>query len=536
MILNNVKIYQPYESNQADEFYHIEIEEGKIKGIHKGSCTESTSEVIEGYGRTVVSGFIDSHMHLLRFGLLKKELDLTKVTTWKDMKEAIEHHYPEIEEAEWIFGKGFNDDEFQDIDHLLTAEDLDEINIDKYMYFMHQDGHECVISKKLLRKLEQEKGFQKEPEDFKERDEHGELNGRFKDTAVHYINHYLWERSLEEATKALECAIPYLLQYGITSVHTDDRSFIGSYERLWKAYTQAEKRGNLPIEAFLHHYIFDYRDLKSFIHSFSKRTGEGTDRVKVGAIKIFLDGTQRLHTAAMRQPYPDQPDSRGNLIYSQEQLNEMVAFASQHGMQVAMHALGDRAVESAIVALEQEEAQTSELRHRIIHAQTLGDDLLERAAGIGAFIETQPSFLMGEWSEKDKWVPESLLPYSDAFRKMIDHDIPITLSSDAPIGALDPITTIFAAVNRTDSNLQPEGGWMPQEKLTIDQSFYGFGATPAELVYQEHNKGSVKEGYSADFVLLNQHPKMVESKDLLSLLVEETWIKGKRVFSRENVK
>ncbi len=532
MILDNVKIYQPFGKYQENEIYHIEIHDGKIIGIHKGTCPSNTEEVIDGGGKTIMPAFNDSHMHLLRFGLLKKELDLTQVQSWKEMKEAVENHYPEIEEEQWIFGKGFNDDQFEDIDHLLTSEDLDEINVNKYMYFMHQDGHECVISKKLLKKLEQEERFHKEPEDFKERDQNGELTGRFKDTAVHYINHHLWERSLEEASEALACAMPYLLQYGVTSVHTDDRSFIGSYESLWKAYTRAEERGKLPIQAHLHHYIFDRKDLQTFINTFDKRTGEGTNRVKVGAIKIFLDGTQRLHTAAMRQPYPDQPDSTGNLIYTQEQLNEMVAIAAQNGMQVAMHALGDRAVASALTALEQEEADTKELRHRIIHAQTLGDDLLERTGEVGAYIETQPSFIMGEWNEKDQWVPESLLPYCDAFHKMTQHNIPVTLSSDAPIGALDPITSVFAAVNRTDSDHQPEGGWMPEEKLSLDQSFYGFGVTPAELEFQEKQKGKIAEDYVADFVLLNRHPEEVEEKDLLNLMVEETWIQGKRVFSR----
>ncbi len=533
MILDNVRIYQPYEGYHPEVIHHIEIHDGSIAGIHKGRYSSSNDQVIDGNGKTIMAGFNDSHMHLLRFGLLKKELDLTQVTSWKEMKEEVEKHYPEIEEEEWIFGKGFNDGQFTDIDHLLTAEDLDEINVNKYMYFMHQDGHECVISKKLLNKLEEEELFHKEPEDFKERDQDGGLTGRFKDTAVHYINHHLWERSLEEATEALETAMPYLLQYGVTSIHTDDRSFIGSYKSLWKAYTEAEKKGNLPIQAHLHHYIFDRQDLQSFIDSFDKRTGDGTDRVKVGAIKIFLDGTQRLHTAAMRQPYPGQPDSIGNLIYTQEQLNDMVALASQNGMQVAMHALGDRAVQSALTALDQEEANTKVLRHRIIHAQTMGEDLLKRTSNVGAYIETQPSFLMGEWSEKDQWVPESLLPYCDAFKKMQDYNIPITLSSDAPIGSLDPITSVFAAVNRTNTDHEPEGGWMPQERLSIDQSFYGFGVTPAELEFQEKRKGKIQEGYVADFVFLNTHPETIKNHELLNLMVEETWIQGKRVFSRE---
>lgn len=532
LILNNVKIYQPNGDFDKEEIYHLHIENGYFSSIHKGISNEEGNHVIDGKGRTVVPGFTDSHMHLLRFGMLKNELDLTQVTSWTEMKKEVEAYYPEIEEADWIFGKGFNDGAFTDIDHLLTAEDLDEINVNKYMYFMHQDGHECVISKKLLKRLEEEEDFHKEPEVFKERDDQGNLTGRFKDTAVHYINHHLWERSIEHAKESLSVALPYLLENGITTVHSDDRSFVGSYQSLWKTYTSLEEDGKLPIEAYLHHYIFDQKDLDEFIENFHKRTGEGTDRVKVGAIKIFLDGTQRLHTAAMRQPYPDSPDTTGYLIYDQDQLNKMIQTAASHGMQVAVHALGDRAVQSAITAFEQPEARTKKLRHRIIHAQTLAEDLLERMEDLGVYIETQPSFLMDEWNQKDQWTPKDILPYCDAFGSMINHNIPITLSSDAPIGALDPIVSIFGAVNRMDENYQPSGGWMPSEKITLDQAFSGFGTIPSELEWNEGVKGRVSEGYQADFVLLNHHPNDISTEDILQLHVQSTWIKGEKVYSK----
>ncbi|KGP93057.1 metal-dependent hydrolase [Pontibacillus chungwhensis BH030062] len=532
MIIENVRIYSPDRLYDPDKTYSLYIEDGVFTKVQEGSSGEIGA--VDGEGRTIAAGFIDSHMHLLRYGLLKKELDLTEVSSWKDMKQEVEQHYTSIEDKNWIFGKGFDDAQFTDIDHLLTSEDLNEIDVDKYMYFMHHDQHECVISYKLLKKLEKEEDFYKQPEVFKERDQEGNLTGRFKDTMVHFINYHLWERSIEDTKKALCEAIPYLLQNGVTSVHTDDRSFVGSYDTLWKAYEQVEAKGDLHIEAFLHHYVYDEKDLDDFIQDTTLRTGEGTNQVKVGSIKIFLDGTQRLHTAAMRQPYPDAPETTGQLIYQQEELNRMIRKASEAGMQVAVHALGDRAVESALIAFEQEEANTQQLRHRIIHAQTLGEDLLVRLKEVGAYIETQPTFLMGEWDKKDKWSPEELLPYCDAFKTMLSHQIPITLSSDAPIGSINPIDSVFAAVNRVDDNHNPKGGWMPQEKLTIDESFKAFSETPAHLEFQEQRKGLIKEGYQADFVFLNQFPSEVDPIQLRTLTVEETWTKGACVYTRKD--
>ncbi|MFG6114925.1 amidohydrolase [Halobacillus sp. MO56] len=531
MIVDNIQIYRPYSNDE--EIYHMEIEDGTIISLAHGRYQGDQEDVHDGKGRVVTAGFNDSHMHLLRYGLLKKELDLTEVASWQEMKEAVQNHYKEMEEYDWIFGKGFDDGSFEDIEKLLTADDLEEIFPGKYMYFMHQDGHECVISRKALELLKEEEDFKKEPDIFKETDEHGNWNGRFKDTAVHYIKRHFWGRSVEDAKKALKKAFPHISKYGITSLHTDDLNFIGSYEKLWQAYTELESEGELPIDVHLHHYIFDKNDLDEFIKENTMRTGDGTEQVKVGAIKIFLDGTQRLHTSAMRNPYPDKPDTDGVLIYSQEQLNSMIKTAAENNMQVAMHAIGDRAVEQAVTALEMPEAKTKVLRHRIIHAQCKAPDLIERMKKIKPYIETQPSFLMEEWMDKDKWTPEDLLPYCDAFNSLIKSHIPITLSSDLPIGTINPLESVYAAVTRTDLDGNPEGGWMPQEKLSLSDSFHSFSVTPAELEYQEHAKGKIKEGFQADFVLLNKNPLTVGDSEVKDIEVEETWHRGRCVFQKQ---
>ncbi|MCP3029217.1 amidohydrolase [Halobacillus sp. A5] len=529
MILDNVRIYQPYGNEDPNKKYAVEIEEEKIKAVYP-SPWDGEQQTYDGEGRVLCPGFIDSHMHLLRYGLLKKELDLTQAGSFQEMKERIENHYKDLNEDGWFFGKGFNDDQFDDIEHLLTAEDLNKIQTDAYIYLLHKDGHECVISEKAIELLKQEEAFKKEPEEFKEKDDKGNWTGRFKDTAVHYINHRFWGRSADDAKQALLAAFPHLCANGITSVHTDDRSFIGDYDRLFEAYTELEAEGQLPIDVQLHHYIFDIEDLTGFLENHHRRTGDGTDQVTVGAVKIFLDGTQRIHTAAMRNPYPENPDKSGQLIYTQEQLNEMVSLAGSQNMQVAMHAIGDKAVEQAVTALEQEEAATKRLRHRIIHAQTLAPDLIERLQETKPFIETQPSFLLGEWDKKDRWTPEELLPFCDPFNSLIRAQIPITLSSDLPIGSINPLISIFTAVNRTDLNHNPKGGWMPQEKLSIDDSFHSFSVTPSHLEFKEHTKGTITEGSQADFVLLSDHPLEVPPEKLHTIQVVETWQRGKRTF------
>lgn len=529
-IIDNVYLYRP-QVDEEKHIVHLKIKNGKIHSVNNGRSEDTGDHVYDGKGRTLTASFTDSHLHLLRYGLMKKELDLRKYKTWDSFKKAVSEHYSDLKEYDWIVGNGMMDDEFSDLDHVLTADDLDEMNLDEPAFFLHDDGHQCVVNHKALDLLKQEQELSEHHESFIEKDGEGKWTGRFKDTAVHYIKFHFRERTVQEVKEAVSDAIPHLLRHGITSIHTDDLNFTGSYERVWEAYRTLEEDGKLPIKVHLHHYVFHKWAIQRFLDSTTKRTGDGTDRVKVGAIKIFLDGTQRLHTAAMRNPYHDRPDTKGYLVYTQKELNEMVQLADENNMQVAMHAIGDAAVEQALNALEQ--ADIERLRHRIIHIQTLAPDLVQRLERMKPYVEIQPSFLMGEYDKKAKWSGEEQARYCDAWGTVYRNGIPFTGSSDSPISPLNPLIGIFAAVNRTDEDGNPEGGWMPGEKLPLDVIYRAYTETPPYLEYQEKTKGRIEEAYDADFVLLTDHPKEVDSKKLKDIEVVETWLDGEQVFQKK---
>lgn len=531
-ILNNVRLYRPFEKESSEDIFHIELDGEKIQGIHKGLSPETGTHVVDCDRRVVSAGFNDSHMHLLRYGLMKMELDFREVTSFEEIKSLISNRYTEekMEEHDWIVGRGLIDSQLTDIDHPLTADDLKDIEFDKPAFFLHEDGHECVLNHQALKIVKEEPALLKNHETFIEMDDNGNWTGRFKDTAVHFIKFNFRQKNEDEIYEAVRDAVPHLLETGITSVHTDDLNFVGNYERLWKTYLDLEKDGHLKIDVHLHHYIFDIGDLKNFLRKDDKRTGDGSERVRVGSIKIFLDGTQRLHTSALRQAYHDKPDTAGNLVYTQDELNAIVQTAHENGMQVAMHAIGDRTVEQALNALEK--VDTGKLRHRIIHAQVLAPDLLERLQEIKPYVETQPGFIMNEYAQTVEWVGKDQEKYCNAWNSLDKMEIPYTLSSDTPIGPLSPITGIFAAVNRTDLEGNPEGGWIPEEKLSIDSSFQGYSQSSAELEFREHEKGRLEAGQQADIIMLSEHPKEIEPSELNTIEVVETWSRGERVFQR----
>lgn len=529
-IIDNVYLYRPG-IDEKKKIIHLKINDGKIEQIKDGRFTDTGENVYDGNERTLTASFTDSHLHLLRYGLMKKELDLRKLKSWKSFKEGVLNHYKEMEEYDWVVGNGMVDNEFSDLDHLLTAKDLEEIELDEPMCFIHEDSHQCVVNYKALDILKDEEPLWENHGQFIEKDENGEWTGRFKDTAVHYIKFHFRQRSMEEAREAVRDAIPHLIRHGITSIHTDDLNFTGKYERVWRAYRSLEKEGELPIRAFLHHYVYNKQSMKQFLNTTDMRTGDGSERVKVGAFKIFLDGTQRLHTAAMRSPYHDRPDTKGALVYSQEELNEMVRFADENDMQVTMHAIGDAAVEEALNALEG--TRVEQLRHRIIHVQTLAPDLIERMKKIKPYAEIQPAFLMGEYDQKAKWSGEEQAKYCDPWGTVYREGIPFTGSSDSPISPLNPFIGIFAAVNRTDEDGNPKGGWMPNEKLPLDVIYRAYTETPAYLEFQEASKGKIEEGYDAEFILISDYPNEVKEDQLKDIQVLETWLDGEKVFEKK---
>lgn len=530
-IIDNIYLYSTGQSFDAGQKYHLKIQNGRIESINEGKVSKENADTIDGEGHVLMPSFNDSHLHLLRYGLMKNELDLREAESWQNAKKMIEKQIStqKIKESNWIVARGLTDHTYDDIAGLAVADHLDEIESDHPMFILHRDGHECVINTPALKKVKQNEDLADNHSEFIEKDINGEWTGRFKDTAVHFIKFHFRCKSKEEIDSALQSALPHLARWGITSVQTDDLNYAGTYSKVWKSYRLLEKKGMLSLRTYLHHYIFGKYDMKYFLEHSDKRTGDGSDKVRVGAFKIFVDGTFRLHTAALQESYNDWPDTRGILNYSQEDMNAMLQIAEDHNMQVAMHCIGDRAVKSALKAIQ---SAGNSMRHRIIHAQMLSDELLDIMQNVKPCVETQPGFLLDEWDQYAKWLGESRESYCGIGKSLQKAGLNFTLSSDAPIAPLNPFEQIFAALNRTDYDGHPEGGWMPHERLDIDEALQRYTSTPARLEFMEGQKGQIKEGALADFILLNHHPHEISPQKFHETKIQQTWIAGNKIFDR----
>lgn len=531
-LIQHVRLFIPFQ-DVLPNLFQIRINKGKIINIEADGEAVGKAKTFDGKGKTVTCSFKDSHLHLVRYGLMKDELDLREINKWSDLKKELKnaHDRQKMDEDKWLIGRGLTDNHFKDRNELLTKKDLDELKLPRPVFLLHQDGHECVLNSEALKIVQKDDILPMHHKEFIEMDDDGNWTGRFTDTAVHFIKKHFRNKSKEEAKDALLKAFPHFLENGITHVHPDDLNYIGNYNDVWNAYRELDKDGKLPLLPYLHHYIFRPEDLQDFLNNFEIRSGDREGHVKVGAVKIFVDGTYRLHTAALGLPYDDRP-TRGNLVYKQEELNGMVQLADHNNMQVTMHCIGDRAVESAIRAIMNTGDRENRLRHRIIHMQNTRPDLLQALRDWKIPVETQPSFVMKEHAEYPTWLGEERCKLVQCGQSLVKHDVIFTASSDTPIGPLNPHHHIFAAVNRTTFEGEPKGGWQPHEKLTVDQAYHAYCTTPAYLSFDEDTTGQLMPGFNADLMLLDRHPKEVDSTELKDIKVDALWREGELVFHR----
>lgn len=532
-LIRNCQLYRPFHPTNYKHF-QVRIKDGNIVAIEENGHNPGNAKIFDAKDRTLAASYKDSHIHLLRYALMKEERDLRSISTWTHLQEELkdEHERNVLQHNEWLVGRGLRDNRYKDRDKLLTAKDLDSLNIKHPIFLLHQDGHECLLNSKAIEIVKQNGTLQKEHNIFIEKDADGNWTGRFKETAVHFIKMHFRNKSLKQAKSALKEVIPYVAESGITHVDSDDLNYVGDYDKVWQAYTELDEELGLSFAAYLHHYVYNIDEMKHYLNNNKFRSGEGKGNVRVGAFKIFVDGTFRLGTAALSLPFEDKK-SCGNLIYEEAELAEMVKLAEQNKMQVTMHCIGDRAVETAAKAImNANPREHNPLRHRIIHMISTRYDLLDFIAKQKIPVEMQYGFIPAGWASYERHLGEDRPKLALAGQSLIDKKIIFTSSSDAPIGALNPAEHIHAAVNRTDRFGKPDGGWQPQERMTIDEAFNSYCATPAYLNHSAKETGRLIPGYQADLMLLEAHPYEVDSSRLDQIKVDNLWYKGKMVYNR----
>ena len=484
------------------------IRNGKIEAIgsndEMASRSDSDEKVLDLKGRTVLPGFIDSHAHMTQTGLNKFGVKIDDVRSVQEMLDAISRHMSE-EKSELIFGIGYDDAKMVD-KRPPTIDELDAISTEKFIWMGRIDAHSCVVNTKMLEHLEIPEGTL-----GVDLDENGKPTGVLRARAnSHARKIYLEMISDKMRAKALHIAAEEALSQGVTTLGAleggplfNDRDF----------YFLETIQDELPLDV---EPYFQTTDVDLVIEKGLNRMG--------GC--IILDGSFGSRTAALAEPYADDPSTSGVLYHTQEKVDAMVLKAHTNGIQLAFHALGERAIEQVLQAYEKAIAAhpRQDHRHRIEHYELPTQDQIERSAKIGVVISVQPAF-EHHWGGPDGMYAKRLgverAESTQPYKAILDAGCLMVGGSDSDVTPISPLVGIHGAVNRTRDDI----------KISPADAIRMFTINGAKVVFKEDVKGSLEEGKLGDFVVLSDNPMTVPSETIKDIKVEMTVKEGEVAYT-----
>ena len=412
-----------------------------------------------------------------------------------------------------------------DLPVMPTKADLDKVSTEHPIMITRVCEHIAVVNSKALEVTGANPETTVKGGSF-DKDSNGELTGVIRENTLDWFVNRLPKREVEEIKTAILTGSEQAVRAGLTSLQPSDLHSC-SFDVMIEAYRQLKQEEKLPVRINEQLYLPDMGQLEQFL-SHGYAPGQGDDLFRLGPLKLLTDGCLGARTAALRDDYSDDAGNRGMYNYEQEELDALVLKAQEAGMQVFLHAIGDGAIDACLSAIEKALKKCpSNHRHVINHFQIAGTDLFERAAKLGVIADIQPAFVSSDWNMAGGKVGAERLESSYAWKTMADSGIRLMGSSDCPVEQCNPFYGIYAAVNRKDLDGNPTGGFLPEQKLTVEQAMALFTTGGAYGSFEEDRKGILAEGYLADMAVLSADPFTIEPEALKNIEVLMTVMDGK---------
>jgi predicted amidohydrolase YtcJ len=488
----------------ADETHEaVAIRDGEIVRVDSTYEVEFLAgietEVIDLDGRVVLPGFIDAHTHMTTLGRRLVHADLSGAENPDDCVDLLRESARE--DREWILGFGF-DESTWDEGHrrYLDREDLDRVSTERPVVAFREDGHTAAVNSVAL-----DRHLGEMPEDEVHR-EGGEPTGSVVEDAVEVLYRAV-EPGIEETRQLLRAAQQRANNLGVTGVHDMVRK-----SHAPQAYRELDLAGELTVRVRLNYWS----DHLASVVDAGLRTNHGSGLVRTGAIKSFTDGSLGGRTAKLSEPYHDaeDEDERGQWVVAPEDLREIVREADGADLQVAVHAIGDEAIEETLSAFEAEADDPGAARHRVEHVELASDDHVERFAESGIVASMQPNFL--RWAHEDGLYDARIgaerRKASNRFRAFQEAGAKLAFGSDGM--PLDPLYGVHEVVNAS----------VPEQRLSVTEALRAYTSGAAYVGFDEDRLGTVEVGKRADLVVLErspwEHPEEIENIDVSLTVVD----------------
>ena len=383
------------------------------------SLAGSGASIADLEGQVVVPGFHDSHMHLLSWGLTMDGVQLEQARSAEELVELGRAYVRSNPDRQWIIGRGFNDETFS-LRQLPTREDLDRVSVQQPVVFTRVCGHVCVVNSKALELAGIGEDTPEPPGGSLDRDREGQPTGVLRENAMDLVMQLIPSPSVADWKRILRRACAQAAALGLTTIQSNDLNGASSLNKRLQAYRELDEAGELPIRIILQAGMPRLEDLQAYLEIV--KAFQPSPMLTLGALKLFADGSLGGRTAALTSSYADAPDTDGMLIYSQEELDQLVLAAARSGLQVAVHAIGDRALDLVLNSYDHAKRlyPAWQRRPRVIHAQITRFDQLERLARLGAVADIQPIFVPTDMHFAERRVGTALAEYSYAWKTMLD--------------------------------------------------------------------------------------------------------------------
>jgi predicted amidohydrolase YtcJ len=509
------------------------VRDGKFLAV--GSAAEiaahrgPNTEMLDLQGAPVLPGLTDAHIHFTYYALSLQQIPIFEVPTLDEMLQRVAAKAATTPPGQWLIGWGWNQTLWPE-PRFPTRHDLDRVAPNHPVLLREKSGHSAVVNTVALR-LAGLDGKTPNPAGGELlRDNNGALTGMLlEDPAISLVADIIPEATDEEIDAAVLAAQANAHRFGLVAVHDlDGKRGFGTFQRL-------RNRGQLKLRAVTHISM----EQLPYALGVGLRAGLGDEWLRVGGLKLFADGALGPRTAAMIEPYENEPENYGITIVDKEEMLEMASKASAAGLPTVIHAIGDRAnhdVLDVFAALRAQEAEAgiprSQRRHRMEHVQVIHPNDLPRLAELDVIASVQPIHATQDMNNVDAfWGKRGELAY--AFRALLDSGARLALGSDAPVETPNPFVGIHAAVTRRRANGYPNAeGWHPREKLTVAEAIAGYTTGAAYAESLETVMGSITPGKYADFIVIDRDLFTCDPMTIHETQVHRTVIGGETVYQR----
>ena len=496
------------------------------------SLARSKTEIIDLGGRLGLPGMMDSHFHYYDWALGRQQLELADVKSFQELIDRIALAAREISPGSWILGQGWNESDWPE-NRMPTRNDLDAVAPAHPVALWRCDLHLAAVNSLALERAGINEKTPDPPDGVIAKDASGRPNGILRELAPNLIKEVIPSPSEEALLEIMQDGIRFLHSLGLTGVY--DARLMGGVEGApaLKAWQCLNERGELDLRCWS---SIPGERIDEAI-ALGLRTGLGDDHLRIGHLKYFADGGMGARTAWMIEPYLDA--ECGMPLCQMDELAEVVRKADQAGLAVMIHAIGDRANREVVTVFEQlERARTMRgkdasvppaLPHRIEHTQMIRSDDIKRLARLSVAACVQPHNMILDINMIDESVgPRGRWTY--AYRDMLDAGVPVLFSSDAPVCDPSPLVGIHALVTRQRGDGTPEGGWYPEQRITVEEAVRGYTLSPAMTFGRQNELGSITPGKRADLVILDRDIYSVDPMEILDTKVDLTVFDGRIVY------